>query len=268
MQTVLRNLALFPGWTEDPAGHLEDVERLAAGYAKRGHDAAAVLADLDTLAGRIAATEAELSDVEDMHAFTEAAGSTPAELGALAQRAGHLERQRQLYAAVFDAICRQLAAAGLQLTPHQIGGHKYSYQQRQSLAQLTAGPMQQGRLTEDTTAALYHQLTQRGYLRGPYEAFVYYFGPVVHPEAKKPASGLIWAKSPALFAVFALTLAKVMQVTSDAVDCLAFVEAFPGMNEDSLRSAVSRARCGRRATRGKDDLLNCFNEALSITPKK
>lgn len=278
MQTVLRTLALFPGWTEDPAGHLADVERLAADYAKRnGHDAAAVLADLDALAGRIAAAAAELSDVQDMQAFTAAglelgaSGAAAGDLDACDRRADHLARQRQLYASLFDAVCRALAAVGFTLTAHQIGGHQFTHQQRRSLAQLTARPR---RLEDDQAAAIYWKLTENGYITGPISAFMYYFGPTVHPEAEKPTAGLIWAKSTALFGVFVFTLAKIMQ-QADKPDYDTFIEAFPNMNAASLESAVSRARCAeyeqsksRRATRGRAELIRCFNEALSITLKK
>ena len=289
MKTVLRTLALFPNWTEDPADHLADVERLAADYAKRnGHDAAAVLADLDALAGKIAAAAAELSDVQDMQAFTAAGlelgastGSAPAgDLDACDRRAGDLEHQRQLYAALFDAVCRQLAAAGFTLTAHQIGGHKFNHQQRHSLAKLVTQPGRFTATAEDTATRerliknLYEALTQNGYISGPYEAFNYYFGPTVHPEAEKPASGLIWAKSDALFGVFAFMLADVMRSGRD-VNYNTFLAAFPGRNEHTLRSAVSRARCAdnkqsksRRASRGKDELKDCIEQAIKETLKK
>lgn len=286
MQTVLRTLALFPGWTEDPAGHLADVERLAADYAKRnGHDAAAVLADLDALAGKIAAAAAELSDVQDMQAFNAAtleldAEAQPAGAENLARKAGDLEHQRQLYAALFDAVCGQLAAAGFTLTAHQIGGHKFNHQQRHSLAKLVTQPGRFTATAEDTATRerliknLYEALSQNGYISGPYEAFNYYFGPTVHPEAEKPTSGLIWAKSDALFGVFAFMLADVMRSGRD-VNYNTFLAAFPGRNEHTLRSAVSRARCAdnkqsksRRASRGKDELKDCIEQAIKTTLKK
>ena len=244
MQRILEVLRIEPG---------ADVTKLARSYAARakrdGYDRQRIKTDLEAVLQEREPYARHLGALEDFD------GQPPARLTETVTQLNRL----------FNALCRYLAAAGYKIyTPHEKAQIRLKYGVMPKRLELISRPGKHPRylqpLEENQIAAYYQVLCrEQKYFSGEISAFKYYFGTTDHPTAETPPEPLIWAKSTALLAYFAMHLQSRAKGSSEFYDMARFASAFrlrdgSSINAASLKSAASKINKHRRATRGEAEL--------------
>ena len=244
MQSILEVLRIEPA---------TDIRKLAGIYAARasrdGYDRQRIKADLEAVLQERAPYARYLGALEDFD------GQPSAQLTETVTRLNRL----------FNAVCRQLAARGYKIyTQHEKAQIRLKYGVMPKGLAMLSRPSKQPRylrpLSENQIVAYYQVLCrEKDYFSGDISAFTYYFGTTDHPTAETPPTPLIWAKSTALLAYFAMHLQSRAKGSSEFYDMARFASAFrlrdgSSINVASLKSAASKINNSRRATRGEAEL--------------
>ena len=250
MQRILEALRIEPG---------TDVAKLARSYAARakrdGYDRQRIKTDLEAVLQEREPYARHLGALEDFD------GQPPARLTETVTQLNRL----------FNALCRYLAAAGYKIyTPHEKAQIRLKYGVMPKRLELISRPGKHPRyqqpLDEDQIAAYYQVLCrEQHYFSGEISAFKYYFGTTDHPTAETPPEPLIWAKSTALLAYFAMHLAK--WNTENICDMARFAAAFGKQAKTLTQAASHRNASSAKKFRGEDALKDALTLADKLAVK-
>lgn len=274
MLQELETITTRPDWNLNPEGCRQELQTLAAQYADRAAanktTNQAIKKDLETILQKCFEYWAAAKAAKPQ---TQQGKDAESKLAALLET-GAARGKAELCAGLFNCICLALAERGFSVyTAHERAALKtkygVSFRALERIGRDTPPPsIPKGeRLTDKQARALFEQLTEKGYISGPLEAFIYHFGPIPRPDAERPANGLIWAKRPALFAFFVQTLSNQVK-RPYGTNNAAFIAAFPGQSIETLESNLKRIRAKGRANQpsgigGAEALAAIFEQVFT-----
>lgn len=145
---------------------------------------------------------------------------------------------------LFLEVCRALYEHGITITGGQISELKRAGMPKawaRILEKLKrkrpASISEAERLDDAEAAAIYQELTRRGFISGPYGTFSYYLGQVTDTARKAPAEPLKWIGNKSEFAYFARRFSDYTQrgrgIIREKALCLAF-----GFDDQERRNSI------------------------------